>query len=68
MVAVAYCSESSIFVLVKMVAVVRFLQVKLEFVFFRNCYIEADKCMLVVVEALPNEIFVTIPLGVVHVF
>jgi hypothetical protein len=57
------------FVLVKMVAVVRFLQVKLEFVFIRNCYIGADKRALLVVEALPegSEMFVTIPLGGVHV-
>jgi hypothetical protein len=58
------------FVVVKMIAVVHFHQVKLDFGFVHNRYIEADKRVLVVVEALPKggEMFVTIPLGVVHVF
>jgi hypothetical protein len=58
------------FVLVKMIAVVHFLQVKLEFVFVHDCYVGADKCTLVIIEALPEggEMFVTIPLGVVRVF
>jgi hypothetical protein len=52
------------FVLVKMVAVVYFLQVKLEFVFVCDCYVGADKRTLVVIKALPGggEMFVTIPL------
>ncbi len=58
------------FVLVEMVAVVHLLQVKLKFVFISDCYVGADKCALVVVEALPEggEMFVAIPLGVVRIF
>ncbi len=58
------------FVLVKKVAVVHFLQVKLEFVFVRNYYVGADKLALVIVEVLPkgSEMFVTIPTGVVCLF
>jgi hypothetical protein len=50
------------FVFVKMVAVIHFLQVKLEFVFVRDCYDGADKCTLVVVKALSKggEMFVKI--------
>jgi hypothetical protein len=58
------------YVLVEVVAVVHLLQVKLEFVFVRDCYAGADKRALVVVEAIPKggEMFITIPLGVVCVF
>jgi hypothetical protein len=58
------------FVLVEMVAVVHFLQIKLEFVFVFDCYVGADKRALIVIEALPEggEMFITIPLGVVRVF
>ncbi len=58
------------FVLVKMVAVVHLLQIKLEFVFVHNHYVGADKRTLVIIEALPEggEMFVAIPLGVVCVF
>ncbi len=58
------------FVLVKMVAAVHLLQVKLKFVFVHNCYVGADKHALVVIELLPEggEMFVTIQLGVVRVF
>ncbi len=58
------------FILVKMVAVIPFLQIKLKFVVFRDFYIGADKHTLVVVKTLPEggELFVTISLGVVHVF
>jgi hypothetical protein len=58
------------FILVKMVAVIHFLQVKLEFVFVCDCYIGADKHALGIVEVLPNdsEMFFTIPLGVVCIF
>jgi hypothetical protein len=58
------------FVLVKMIAVVHLLQVKLEFVFTHNCYVRADKRMLVIVEVLPKggEMFVAIPLDIVCIF
>jgi hypothetical protein len=53
-----------------MIAVLHFIQVKLEFIVIRDCYIGADKHALVVGKALPKggEMFVTIPLGVVRVF
>jgi hypothetical protein len=56
------------FVLVEVVAAVRLLQVKLEFVFVCNCYIGADERTLVVVEVLPegSEMLSPIQLGVVR--
>jgi hypothetical protein len=58
------------FVLVKIVAVIHLLQIKVEFVVIRDRDVGADEHALVIVEALPKggRMFVTVTPGVVCVF